>query len=121
MKGKLKGSLITIAAIAMLAGGGAAIAGAKGGDHGHKRGQQADRRDDRGKGRDRGDTHITGAALARASQVALGRTGGGRVTDTELGDEEGYYEVEVTRTDGSQVDVHLDRDFNVIDSSQDGD
>jgi hypothetical protein len=42
------------------------------------------------------------------------------VTETEVGDEEGYYEVEVTRADGSQVDVHLDRSFGVIDSSADG-
>jgi hypothetical protein len=35
----------------------------------------------------------------------LQATGGGKVTDTEVGDEEGAYEVEVTRADGSQVDV----------------
>ncbi len=35
-------------------------------------------------------------------------------------DEEGYYEVEVKKTDGSQVDVHLDRNFNLVDSSADG-
>ena len=43
-------------------------------------------------------------------------TGGGKVTGTEAGDEEGAYEVEVTRADGSQVDVHLDKAFNVISS-----
>ncbi len=57
---------------------------------------------------------ITGPALQQASDAALEHTGGGRVTDTEVGDEEGYYEVEVTLDDGSQVDVHLDEDFNVI-------
>ena len=31
-----------------------------------------------------------------------------------MGDEEGAYEVEVTRSDGSQVDVHLDKGFHVI-------
>ena len=31
-----------------------------------------------------------------------------------MGDEESYYEVEVTRADGSQVDVQLDRGFNVV-------
>jgi hypothetical protein len=41
------------------------------------------------------------------------------VTETEAGDEESYYEVEVTRPDGSQVDVELDRDFNVVSSSSD--
>lgn len=106
MKDKLKGILIAVAAIAVLAAGGAAIAGAKGGF-----GPLSD---------DHGDKHITGGALAKASQVALAQTGGGRVTDNEVRDEEGYYEVEVTRTDGRQIDVHLDRSFKVIDSSADG-
>ena len=63
---------------------------------------------------------ITGSALQRAETAALAETGGGRVTATELRDEEGYYEIEVARDDGSQVDVHLNRDFGVIDSSADG-
>jgi uncharacterized membrane protein YkoI len=57
---------------------------------------------------------ITGTALERASSVALEHTGGGEVTDTEVGDEEGYYEVEVTLEDGRQVDVHLDENFTVV-------
>jgi hypothetical protein len=36
------------------------------------------------------------------------------VTDTEVGDEESLYEVEVTRDDGGQVDVQLDAGFNVV-------
>ncbi|HLG09544.1 MAG TPA: hypothetical protein VI409_12825, partial [Gaiellaceae bacterium] len=59
-------------------------------------------------------------ALARASAAALASTGGGRVTESEVGDEDGYYEVEVTLGDGSQVDVHLDRAFNVISRHSDG-
>ena len=62
---------------------------------------------------------ITGAALARASAAALAHTGGGRVTDTEVGDEDSYYEVEVTLPDGRQVDVQLDRDFAVVGSCAD--
>jgi uncharacterized membrane protein YkoI len=57
---------------------------------------------------------IEGAALTRASEAALAHTGGGRVTDTEAGDKDGYYEVEVTLPDGSEVDVHLDRSFAVL-------
>ena len=71
--------------------------------------------------RGRRDTHaehllttITGADLERASAAALAATGGGRVTGTEVGDEESYYEVEVTREDGSQVDVQLDESFQVV-------
>jgi uncharacterized membrane protein YkoI len=62
---------------------------------------------------------ITGAALQQASDAALAETGGGRVTDTEVGDEESYYEVEVTLDDGSQVDVQLDKGFNVVGSKAD--
>jgi hypothetical protein len=67
------------------------------------------------------ETPITGDALDRASRAALEHTGGGRVTETEVGDEEGYYEVEVTLEDGSQVDVHLDRDFEVLGTEGDQD
>ena len=57
---------------------------------------------------------ITGAALEKASAAALAHTGGGTVSETEAGDEDSYYEVEVTLDDGSQVDVQLDQDFNVV-------
>jgi uncharacterized membrane protein YkoI len=63
---------------------------------------------------------ITGPALERAKAAALAHTGGGRVTATEVGDEESYYEVEVTLGDGSQVDVQLDEDFDVVSSENDG-
>ncbi len=66
------------------------------------------------------DTPITGNALQKASDAALERTGGGEVTETEVGDEEGYYEVEVTMDDGTQVDVHLDKDFTVLGTEGDG-
>ena len=36
------------------------------------------------------------------------------MTDTEVGDEDGYHEVEVTLDDDSQVDVHLDETFTVL-------
>jgi hypothetical protein len=102
MTKRYKRVLVVGVAIGGLAVGGAAIAGATGG------------------GDDGSGTPITGSALDRASRVALEQTGGGRVSATEVQDEEGYYEVEVTRGDGSQVDVHLDRSFNVIDKSADG-
>jgi len=63
---------------------------------------------------------LTGSALERATDAALAHTGGGTVTETEVGDEESYYEVEVT-TDEGQQDVQLDRNFNVVSSSDDSD
>ena len=65
------------------------------------------------------DVPISGEALQQASDAALAETGGGRVTGTEIDDEESYYEVEVTQDDGSQVDVQLDEDFNVVGSKTD--
>jgi hypothetical protein len=57
---------------------------------------------------------ISGDAREKAAAAALAHTGGGRVTGTEVGDEESLYEVEITRSDGSQVDVQLDKDFHVV-------
>jgi uncharacterized membrane protein YkoI len=66
------------------------------------------------------DTPITGAALAQAKAAALAHTGGGEVTETEVGDEESLYEVEVTLPNGDQVDVQLDENFEVVGSEGDG-
>jgi uncharacterized membrane protein YkoI len=65
------------------------------------------------------DTPITGVELEKAEDAALAHTHGGRVTETEVGDEESYYEVEVTLPDGRQVDVQLDRDFQVVGDESD--
>ena len=69
---------------------------------------------------DDSEAPITGSALERASAAALAHTHGGRVTETEVGDEESLYEVEVTLDDGTQVDVQLDGDFQVVGSEADG-
>ena len=99
MRGKTKGVLAAVAAVAALGAGAAAIAGASGSAEDGSEGP---------------DQAIIGSALDRASAAALDHTGGGEVTDTEVGDEESYYEIEVTRDDGSQVDVQLDRGFQVV-------
>ena len=108
MSSELKRGLAA-AAVAALTLAGTAIAGAAGGDD-----------EGTGKGDDGSGTPISGSALQRAKSVALDHTGGGRVTGSELQDEEGYYEVEVTRDDGSQVDVHLDSHLNVLNESTEG-
>ena len=110
MANKLKKVLITVAALAALALGGAALAGASSG------------------GSDTADTSkaITGDAKAKAEKAALAATGGGKVNQTELDNENGAtYEVEVIKTDGSTVDVRLGDAFNVVaveaDSEKSGD
>ena len=99
--------IIAVAAsVAALGAGGAAIAGAAGA------GPLGDQDDG-------SEKPINGPALDQASAAALAHTGQGSVSDTEVGDEESYYEVEVTLDDGSQTDVQLDRDFNVVGSETD--
>ena len=70
-------------------------------------------------GGDDEEVPITGDALERATAAALEHLGEGRVTQTEAGDEDSYYEVEVTLDDGSQVDVQLDKAFKVVGAEAD--
>ena len=104
MTSRTKKGLIAAAAVAALGAGGAAVAIGT----------------DEAGDDDATQRSITGSALKKASDAALEHTGGGEVTETEAGDEESYYEVEVT-TDEGQQDVQLDRDFNVVSSEGDSD
>jgi len=102
---KHSSKILTGAAIAaVVVGGSVTLAVAQGGD---EDGNETDR-------------PITGADLDQASEAALSHLGEGRVTETEVGDEESYYEVEVTLDDGSQVDVQLDEQFAVVGDEADG-
>jgi hypothetical protein len=100
MNRRIKVVLAGTAIAAVVVAGGTGIAVATGGDDGR-------------------GTPVTGAALDHASSVALRETGGGRVTGSEVGDEESYYEIEVTKADGSQVDVQLDKAFHVVSAKPD--
>jgi uncharacterized membrane protein YkoI len=106
---RVKGIAAALAAVAALGVGGAAIASAAGG--GDSSSPAAESAEDAKEGPDEA---IGGSELDKASAAALQHTGGGQVTDTEVGDEESYYEVEVSLDDGSQVDVQLDRGYNVV-------
>ena len=93
MTPKLKKLLISLAALAALALGGAALAGASNDTSGA----------------------IPADAKAKAEHAALAATHGGKVNQSELDNENGAtYEVEVARTDGSTVDVRLDDNDNVV-------
>ena len=70
-------------------------------------------------GDDDSEQQATGPGIEKAKSVALDHTNGGHVSGTEVGDEEGYYEVEITKDDGSQVDVHLDKNYNVLSTPPD--
>jgi len=107
---RIRATLVTAAAVIGVGLGGYGIAAAAS-DGG------ADSREDQNEAP---DTPIAGADLDQASADALVHTRQGTVSDTEVGDEESYYEVEVTLDDGSQVDVQLDEKFNVVGSETDG-
>ena len=52
---------------------------------------------------------------AAAKEAALAATGGGTANSVETDNEDGAtYEVEVTKPDGTTVDVRLDEDFRVV-------
>jgi hypothetical protein len=59
------------------------------------------------------DEQLGGSTRDRAVSAALASTGGGRVLETEAGDDGAAYTVEVERPDGSVVEVQLDADFTV--------
>jgi uncharacterized membrane protein YkoI len=61
------------------------------------------------------DGTVTGPAAERAIAAALSATDGGRANSVERDSEDGaVWEVEVTRRDGSTVDVRLDGDLRVV-------
>jgi uncharacterized membrane protein YkoI len=101
-------TLVIAAAVAamLLALGGAGIAYANGGDS---------------------EEQLTGPEADEAKSAAIAAVGGGTITEVERDDgDDGYgtnggYEVEVKRGDGTQVEVHLDGDYNVVGQEADED
>jgi len=104
MNTRTKKGLIAAGVVAVLGAGGAAVAVGT-----------SESGDD-----DATQKSIAGDALQKASDAALKFSSGRKATETEVNDEESYYEVEVT-TDAGQQDVQLDRNFNVVSSKDDSD
>jgi len=76
---------------------------------------------------DDGDQTVTGSRSARATAAALAATEGGTANSVERDSENGAtWEVEVTKPDGTTVDVRLDQTYQVVviegdsDASKDG-
>ena len=64
---------------------------------------------------DDGDNTVTGPDADRATAAALRLTHGGTANSVERDSENGAtWEVEVTRTDGTTVDVRLDENFRKV-------
>jgi uncharacterized membrane protein YkoI len=73
------------------------------------------------------EERLTGPDAQKAKSAAIAAVGGGTITEVERDDgDDGYgtsgvYEVEVTREDGTQVEVHLDGDYDVVGQEADED
>ena len=97
-------TLVIAAAVAMLVAlGGAGIAYANAGDS---------------------EEQVTGSDAQKAKSAAIAAVGGGTLTEVERDDgygTSGVYEVEVKREDGTQVEVHLDGDYDVVGQEADED
>jgi hypothetical protein len=57
---------------------------------------------------------VTGDAAAKARAAAVGAAGGGTAGDVTTDYFGNGYEVTVTKSDGSKVEYHLDRSFQVL-------
>lgn len=140
MADKLKGILIAMAAVAVLAIGGVAIATATSGDEPaqparvaaqeteNESGENETEENETGEnetGENESDENETGEqasgpranAAARAAREAVG---GGKVLEVEIADDGmSGFEVEIERPDGSYVEVNLDEDLQVVSTGSD--
>jgi hypothetical protein len=64
-----------------------------------------------------GETPLTGDTATKAKAAAVAKAGGTAdmaTTETDSSNAAAAYEVHVTKTDGTHVEVILDKDFNVL-------
>ena len=68
-----------------------------------------------------GGEPLAGSTRVQAIAAALRHTGGGTVTETEVGDGGAAYTVEVRLDDGREIEVGLDERFRVVRDEADDD
>jgi uncharacterized membrane protein YkoI len=112
----LKKLILGFAALVALGMGGAALAGATSGGNDHGAPARSEAADD-----GENSARLGPDLRARLKAAALARTRGGTVGAMERDTEKGAtYEVEVKRPDGSQVDVRLDDQLDLVVIDADG-
>jgi len=140
MADKLKGILIAMAAVAVLAIGGVAIATATSGDEPAQPASGAAQETENETGENEAeenesdeneaeeneaeeneaDEQATGPRADAAARAAREAVGGGKVLEVENADDGmSGFEVEVERPDGSYVEVNLDQDLQVVGTESD--
>ena len=135
MADKLKGILIAMAAVAVLAIGGVAIATAMSGDEpaqparvgaqetenetGENEAEENET-DENEADENEADEQASGPRADAAARAAREAVGGGKVLEVEIADDGmSGFEVEVERPDGSYVEVNLDQDLQVVGTESD--
>jgi hypothetical protein len=114
MLGKVLRTAIGVAAIGGAAVGGAAVAGAA---TSHSGNPPPAPRNMPAPGTASHESHeqaVTGEAAAKAKAAALKAAGGGTAGDVTTDYFGNGYEVTVTKSDGSKVELHLDSSFAVM-------
>lgn len=122
---KTRKLLLSGAAVAGLALGGAALAGAAtsgstgstgsaGGGPPHGAPQFNNMPAPGSASHEDAEKSVTGDAMTKAQSAAVKATGGGTAGDVTTTFRGGGYEVTVTKSDGTKVEVHLDSSFNVM-------
>jgi uncharacterized membrane protein YkoI len=130
MADKLKGILIAMAAVAVLAIGGVAIATAMSGDEPaqparvgaqeteNETGENEAEEDESDE--NEADEQASGPRADAAARAAREAVGGGKVLEVEIADDGmSGFEVEVERPDGSYVEVNLDQELQVVGTESD--
>ncbi len=130
MADKLKGILIAMAAVAVLAIGGVAIATATSGDEPaqparvgaqeteNETGENEAEEDESDE--NEADEQASGPRADAAARAAREAVGGGKVLEVEIADDGmSGFEVEVERPDGSYVEVNLDQELQVVGTESD--
>jgi uncharacterized membrane protein YkoI len=97
---RFKHGLAAIAALAALALGGSALAGAAGNSNQDQPGERPN------------ETALTGSNAAKVEQAALAKLPGATVLRVET-DAGGVYEAHVRKSDGSEVEVKVNKSFEV--------
>ena len=126
MTKKIRGVLVAVVAIGALAGGGAAIAGAQSSDTPPEPSAPASEQaieneaSENEASENESAEQLSGTRADEAAQVALDAVGGGKLLGVESGDDGGSgFEVEIEQTDGTQVEVNLDQNLEVVSQGTD--
>lgn len=86
---------------------------------GDDEGDASETSDDAAESADDSDGSLSGEPATKAAEAALAATGGGTVLAAEPDDGNAGYEVEIRKSDGTEAEVELDKNFKVVQRADD--